>query len=51
VGEDGGRLGCEPVVRLEPQQDERVPCGAVQGAETAIVVVLPPERVVAPAGA
>jgi hypothetical protein len=40
--EHGRRLSSERVVRLEPEQDERITCGAVKRAETAVVVVLPP---------
>src|SRR5439155_20613229 len=49
AGEHVRRLGGERVVRLEPEQGERVACGAVHRAQAAVVVVLSPEPVVAPA--
>ena len=40
--EHGRRLSRERLVRLEPEQGERVSSGAVHRAETAVIVVLPP---------
>jgi hypothetical protein len=42
----GRRLGGKRIVLFEPEQHERVACSAVQRAEAAVVVVLPPESVV-----
>ena len=50
-GEHGCGLAREGMVRLEPEQGERVASSAVQRAEAAVVVVLPPQPVVAAAGA
>jgi hypothetical protein len=48
--EHGRRLSGKPIICVEPEQDERVACSAVPRAEAAVVVILPPEPVVAPAG-
>ncbi len=47
AGEHARRLSGKHVVRLEPEQRERIAGGAVKCAETAVVLVLPPEPVVA----
>ena len=47
LGEDCRRLCGERLIRTEPEQRKSVACGAVQGAQTAVVVVLPPETVLA----
>jgi hypothetical protein len=48
-GKNGCGLAREGIVRLESEQGECVSGGAVQRAEAAIVVILPPQPVVAPA--
>ena len=45
LGENARGFGHERVVRLQPEQDERIACGAVQRAEATVVVVLPPQPV------
>src|SRR6185437_191243 len=47
--EDGGALARDGVVRLETEQGECVARDAVERAEAAVVVVLPPQPVVAAA--
>jgi hypothetical protein len=47
---DGSRLARKATIRFETAQGEGISGGAVQRAEAAVVVVLPPEPVVAPAG-
>jgi hypothetical protein len=49
-GENGCGLAREGIVRLVSEQGKRVSGGAVRRDEAAVVVVLPPERVVAPPG-
>src|SRR5690349_2327552 len=45
--EDSGGLAGKRLVRLDPEQCERVARGAVQRAQAAVVVILPPETVLA----
>jgi hypothetical protein len=49
ASKDSGGLG-DRVVGLEATQGERVAGGAVHAAETAVIVVLPPESVLAATG-
>jgi len=51
LGENGCGFAREGVVRLESEQRESIPGGAVQRAETAVIVALPPQAVIAAAGA
>jgi hypothetical protein len=49
-GENGRGLARERIVRLESEQGKRVAGGTMQRAQAAVVVILAPEAVVAPAG-